>query len=339
MNKGFLAGYGLALAMAAAGAVLAADTPAGSSGYKVIGHVALTDGGWDYVNFDAKNHRVLVGRSTGVSVVDVATLAASLLPGPNVHGAIPVNDGKELLTTDGAAGGVHILDGKTGANLATIPTGRGPDSAHFDSHSGLVLVMNHSGGDIALVDVKQRKVVGTITVGGTLEEAVTDGAGKAWVNVEDKNEVVAIDIDARKVLGHYPMAGCNGPTGLTLAVAEKLLLAACGGSANMAVVKSDTGALVKLVKTGAGADGIAYDPAKHLAFVPGGRDGNLTVIQVKGQDVSAIDTVPTQRGARTLTIDPASGRLYLMTSQVGAAPAGGRAASLPGSFEVMVVGK
>ncbi len=330
---------GAALALAAAGAVLAADASAGPSGYKVIGHVALTDGGWDYVNFDSANHRVLVGRSTGVSEVDVNTLSASLLPGPNVHGAIPVNGGKELLTTDGAAGGAHILDGRTGANLATIPTGRGPDSARVDPHSGLAMVMNHAGGDIALIDVKQRKVVGAITVGGTLEEAVADGAGKAYVNLEDKNEVVALDIDGRKVLAHYPMAGCTGPTGLTMAVPEKLLFVACGGSSNMAVVKADTGALVKLIKTGAGADGIAYDPARHLIFVPGGRDGNLTVLQLKGQDVTSIDTVTTQRGARTLTIDPASGRLYLMTSQVGAAPAGGRAASIPGSFEVMVVGK
>jgi len=330
MKRSFLVS-GLVLALSTA--ALAADP----SGYKVTGHIAVADGGWDYLNFDAANHRVLVGRGNGVTVLDVNTGSASALAGPSVHGAISVNDGKEMLTTDGAAGAAHILDGRTGANLATIPTGRGPDSARLDPHSGLVMVMNHSGGDIALIDVKARRNVGTIAIGGTLEEAVADGTGKAYVNIEDKNEVVAIDIDARKVIAHYPMAGCDGPTGIAIALREKLLLVACGGA--VAVVRTDTGALVKTIRIGAGADGIAYDVARHLAFVPAGRDGNLAVLSVAGGDVTLIDTIPTARGARTITIDPSTGKLYLMAVQYAAAAAGGRAAPVAGSYEVLVVGK
>jgi len=322
------------LTLATAAGAHAADP----SGYKVIGHISASDGGFDYLTFDSTNHRVLVGRGTGVTVIDVANVSSKLLAGPNVHEGLSVNGGKEILTTDGAAGAVHILDGQTGANIATIPTGRNPDAAAIDPRSGLVMVMNHSGGDVSLIDVKARANVGTITIGGTLEAAVADGAGKAYVNVEDKNEVVAIDLNAKTVLGHYPMAGCTGPTGITMAVPEKLLLVACGGA--VAVVKSDTGVLVKTIKIGNGADGIVYDATRHLAFVPAGRDGNLSVLEVKGQEVNLIDTVPTMVGARTITIDPASGRLYLCASKVGPPPAGGgRATTLPGSYEVLVVGK
>lgn len=322
----------MTLTVGAAGA-LAAEP----SGYKILTRIPVTDGGWDYLNYDAANRRIDIGRGTGVTVVDPATNTATLLAGPNVHGAISVDGGKALLTTDGAAGAAHIIDAKTGANIATIPTGRGPDSARLDPHSGLAMVMNHSGGDIALIDVASRKSVGTIAIGGTLEEAVADGTGKAFVNVEDKNEVVAFDIDARKVIAHYPMAGCDGPTGIALAAPEKLLLVACGGA--VAVVRADTGALVKTVKIGQGADGIAYDAAHHMAFVPAGRDGNLAILSVSASDVALVDTIPTTRGARTITIDPTSGRLYLMAAQYGAAAAGGRAAVTPGSYQVLVVGK
>jgi len=322
------------LSLAAVAVAFAADP----SGYKVIGHISASDGGFDYLTFDSTNHRVLVGRSTGVTVIDVANVSAKLLAGPNVHEGLSVNGGKEILTTDGAGGSVHILDGQTGVNIATIATGRNPDAASIDPRSGLVMVMNHSGGDVALIDVKARANVGAITIGGTLEAAVADGAGKAYVNVEDKNEVVAIDLVGKKVIAHYPMAGCTSPTGIAMAIPEKLLLVACSGA--VAVLKADTGALVKTIKIGNGADGIAYDPTRHLAFAPAGRDGNLAVLQVKGQDVTLIDTVPTMVGARTITIDPASGRLYLCASRLGPPPAGGgRATTLPGSYEVLVVGK
>ena len=328
--KAHLLGFTAAVGMAAA--AMAAP----SSGYHLVGRVGGGDGGWDYVSADPANHRVLVGRGNGVLVLDLATMSTHTLAGPGIHAAISIDRGKEILTTEGAPGAAHILDGVTGANLATIPTGRGADAALVEPKTGLAAVMNHSAGTVSLIDIAARRNVATIEVGGTLEAAVADGAGKIFVNIEDKGEVVAIDVAHRKVLAHYPMAGCEGPTGIDYDGRDKLLLVACQGT--MAVLRADTGALVKTIPIGAGADGLAYDPARSLAFVPAGRDGTLSVLSTAGGNVTLIDTVATSRGARTIGLDRTSGRLYLPTGQYVPA-ANGRFSVAPGTFEVLVVGK
>jgi DNA-binding beta-propeller fold protein YncE len=140
------------------------------------------------------------------------------------------------------------------------------------------------------------------------------------------------------VLAHYPLAGCDGPTGLVYDTADKLLIAACDGST--VVVDPKTGAVVQTLATGKGADGIAFDQKQKLAFVPSGREGTLAVIAfVKGKG-AIVDTVPTQVSARTIAIDPRTGRVYLPAAKFGAATTPGRRPPMtPGSFQILVVGK
>jgi DNA-binding beta-propeller fold protein YncE len=199
------------------------------------------------------------------------------------------------------------------------------------------MVVDHAGGQITLVDVKAHKAVGSIDVGGDLEEVAVDGTGRAFVNVENKNEIAEVDIPGRKVLAHWALAGCDGPTGLAYDAAEKLLIAACDGAT--AVVDAKSGKVVQTLATGKGADGIAFDAKQKLAFVPAGRAGTLSVILVSGGKASVVDTVPTQVSARTITIDERTGRLYLPAAKFEPPPGGGRATITPGSFEVLVVGK
>jgi DNA-binding beta-propeller fold protein YncE len=326
---------GVAAVFLTAGAVQAAG-----AGYHVLDRVAGPDGGWDLVRVDPSNNRVLLAHGRTVTAIDLATKAvSSFAPGQLLHDAMPVNGGAEVLVTNGGTSTAVFYDAKTNAQVASVDTGKGPDAMTFDAKTGLVLVMNHAGGTVTLVDPKAHKALDLIEVGGALELAATDGSGKAYVNVEDKNEIAVIDVPKRTVLARWALTGCDGPTGLAYDAADKLLIAACDGATDL--VDARTGKVVQTLATGKGADGVAFDPKQKLAFVPAGRAGTLSVISVAGGGKAAIvDTVPTQISARTIAIDERTGRLYLPAAKYGPpATAGGRPTITPGSFEVLVVGK
>lgn len=312
---------------------------AGPSGYHVIDRIGGPDGGWDYASFDAGRDRVLVARSTAVNAFDLKsrTVTEAFAPAAWGHAAFPINGGTEVLITNGAKAMVTFVDAKTGSPLATLPTGLAPDDAIIDPKSGLLLVMNHVGGDITLIDPRAHKVVATIPVGGRLEAAAVDGQGRAFVNVEDRNEIAVVDIAARQVTARYPLAGCDGPTGIAYAPADRLLISSCEGLAE--VVDADSGKVVRQVRIGDGADGVAFDTRRKLAFVSAGKSGTLSIISVARGDARLVDTVPTQKGARTLTLDPATGRVFLPTAQYVAGVGGGRPTVAPGTFELLIVGR
>ena len=317
--------------------LLSAGAAQGATGYHVIDRVPGPDGFWDYIRVDAKNNRVLLTHGTSVMAVDLATKAvSSFAPGQRLHIALPVKGGAEVLVTNGGANAAEFYDLK-GTKIASVETGKGPDDAIVEPKTGLIVVADHAGGQLTLIDGKAHKAVGTIDVGGDLEEVAVDGTGKAYVNVEDKGEIAVIDVPGRKVLAHWAMEGCMGPTGLAYDAADKLLLAAC--DAAMVVVDAKTGKVVQSVATGKGADGIAFDAKQKLAFVPAGRAGTLSVISMAGGKASVVDTVPTQVSARTITLDERTGRLYLPAAKYAPATAGARPSVVPGSFEVLVVGK
>jgi len=309
------------------------------SGYHVVDRIDGPDGGWDYIRVDPTHNRVLVTHGGSVMAVDLATKAVSSFgAGSILHDAMPVNGGSEVLVTNGGTASAVFIDAKTNAVVASVETAKGPDAAAFDPRTGLALVMDHAAGQITLIDPKTHKAAGNIDVGGDLEAAVTDGTGKAFVNVENKNEVVAVDIAQRKVLAHYPLSGCDGPTGLAYDAADKILIAACDGSTD--VVDAKTGKVLQTLATGKGADGVVFDPRQKLAFVPSGREGNMAIVAfVKGK-AAIVDTVATQVGARTIALDERSGRVYLPTAKYGPVTTPGRRPPLvPGTFQILVVGK
>lgn len=313
---------------------------AAGSGYRVVDRISGPDGNWDYIRVDPANNRVLVAHGGSVVSLDIASKAVTpgLAPGAILHDALTVNGGAEVLVTNGGTAEAVFYNAKTWAEVARVKTGVGPDAAAFDAHSGLVLVMDHRGGDVTLVDPKAHAAVGSITVGGDLEAAAVDGAGRAYVNVENKNEIAVLDIAKRSVVTRYALAGCDGPTGLAYDAADKQLIAACDGST--VVVDATTGKVVATLATGKGADGVAFDPKQKLAFVPAGQAGTLSVVSIAKGKASIVDTVKTQVSARTIAVDLRDGRLYLPAAEFGPRPAtGGRPPLVPGSFKILVVGK
>ena len=316
-----------------------ASASAATPSYSLSDRLKGPDGGWDYVSFDPSLKRVFVSRAGGITVVNVSTKQVSFLtlPAGRMHESLPLPGGR-LLVTDGTANVAHIIDGSSGATIVDVPVGEKPDSATFDPATGLALVMNGRSGDVSFVDPAAGKVVGSILLGGSLEAAISDGVGRAFVNIEDQNQIAVIDTRTKSVAARYVLPGCDGPGGLAYAKDAGVLIAACANKVAKVVNAAD-GRVVATLDIGAGPDSVLYDSQRRLAFIPCGRDGVLEVIAVRGpKDVAVLEAVPTQVGARTGAVDPATGDVYLATAKYDPPPmAGGRPTVEPGTFEILVV--
>ena len=309
---------------------------------KVVSHIAAGgEGGWDYVSIDEKARKIYITRGASIMSVnaDTGKPALNVAMTNRSHQVVPINGGKELLVTNGGDATITILDASTGKTRVTTFVSAGPDAAIFEPTTGLVLVMGHKSGSVDLIEPKSGARRGAITVGGTLEYAAVDGKGKAFVNVEDKGEVVAIDVKTRTVLAHYKMADCEEPTGLAYLAPNNLLLAACGNGI-AAFVSPVTGKVVQTLKIGEGSDAVFYDDVRKLAYVPSGESGTLSVIAINGQTARIVETVETAKGVRLGMVDTKTGKVYLPSARYGPSPtAGGRPTMVPGSFEILVVAK
>ncbi len=321
---------------------------AAAPAYKIIDRIKVPDGRFDYATFDPATNRVYMSRPDFTTVIDVKTGAVSQLHSAmNGHMTLPIPgttlallpraQGQLLPVPAGADGLIRIVDLKTDTVLADLPGGKNPDGAAYDPFSKLVFVMNHVSGESTVVDPVKRAVVATIPVGGTLEFPVADGTGKVFVNIEDQNKIGVIDVKTMKTVAFYPLAGCDGPTGLAYVAEAKFLVSACGTNGVAKVISAETGKEVASLAIGRGADAVKYDAARHVVLIPCGRAGELDVISVADPaHISVVQKLPTQVGSRTGIVDPNTGRFYSMASM--AMPgAGARAEPAPGSFEVLVI--
>ena len=327
-----------AVLLGLASPVYAASPP----NYRVTERIKVPDGGFDYATFDAATNRVYMPRGSFTTIIDVKTGAVSRLAnGASNHIAIRV-PGTNLMVLTQSTGTIRIADWQSDTIVADLPGGKNPNSAVYDPVTKFVFVMNKESGDAAVVDPLAHKILDTIAISpNVLEFPVTDGAGKIFDNVETTAEIAVIDTRTRKVTGKYKMAGCERPSGLAYAPDSKLLISSCrNGLAK--VVQADTGKEVASLPIGAGPDAVIYDPVRKLAFIPCGGDGVLEVISLADPaHITLVQHVQTQQGSRTGTLDPATGKLYLMASKPDPAAApqpGGRGVPrLAGSWEVLVV--
>jgi len=324
---------GLILSAALATSALAAP----ATNYKIVDRIKVPDGGFDYATFDAATGNVLMARTDFTTVIDTKTGKVSDLKSPN-HGhiALPV-PGTPLLILTQRAGTVRIVDKTKDSVVADLLVGKNPDGATYDPLTKMVFVMNHDDGNSTVVDLAAKKSVATIHIGGELEFPVSDGAGKVFVNVADVPEIAVIDVKTKMVTGRYKLNGCMDASGLAYIAPAKLLISACANQMAK-VIQADTGKEVATLKIGANPDAVIYDAQRKLAFIPSGGAGLLEVISVADPaHVEVIQHLQTAPGTRTGTVDPTTGKLYLMSSKPDP-NAKGRGQRLAGSYEVLVVG-
>ena len=273
---------------------------------------------WDYVVFDPDSHRVYVAHGDRVTVVDgrdgavIGTVEG--MPG-GTHGiAISHATGKGY-TDDGKAGVAVEFDLQTLKVVKQIKAESDADGIVFDPPSGHIFVIDGDSGKLTVIDPKTDAVVATIDGGGGLEFGDSGNNGKFYVDGAEKNEIVRVDTVANLADAHWAMPTCVRPHGLAVDRAHHRLFATCSNKV-MVVMNADNGAVIATLPIGDGTDFATFDPEHGLAF-SSNRDGTLSVIAELSPDkFVALPAIQTQLGARTMAIDPSSGRIYLVTAEM-----------------------
>jgi YVTN family beta-propeller protein len=324
---------------------MSAATAQSHTGYHVAKkiHIGGT-GSWDYLTVDALTHRLFVSHTDRIVVIDTKTdeVVGEIPKLEGVHGMALASDLGRGFITNGTASTVSIVDMKALKVVGTIPVGKKPDAILYDPFSHRVFAYNGQSGSVSVIDAAKGTVISTVVLGGKPEFSVTDRKGHIFVNLEDRNEIVGFDASTLKIFARWPLKGGDEPTGLAIDIEHHRLFSVCHNKL-MFVVDSDKGAVLATLPIGAGVDGCAFDPGTGLAFTSNG-EGSITVIREESPSkFSLVETVVTQPGAKTITLDPETHTLYLPTAEFGPTPAATpavpspRAPVLPNTFVVLKV--
>jgi DNA-binding beta-propeller fold protein YncE len=326
---------------------LAANSYAADSGYHIIKRLKVGgEGGWDYLTVDNSARRLYISRSSHVMVIDLDfdKVVADIPDTPGVHGIAIAPELNRGFTSNGKADTATIFDLKTLKVLGVVKTGGNPDAITYEPVSKNVFTFNGRSKDATVFDAVSGKVVRTIPLGGKPEFSAIDGKGKVYVNNEDTNEVIEIDGRKARVSRRFSLKPCEEPTGMALDSGNGRVFSGCH-SKIMTVLDIKTGKLLDTVPVGDNVDGNGYDAGTGLAFSSNG-DGTLSVVrEASPGKFEVVETVTTQRGSRTMAIDPKTHYIYLPAAQFSQPKESTQSGSKPrpvmvkDTFEVLVVGK
>jgi DNA-binding beta-propeller fold protein YncE len=316
------------------------------------------DGGFDYVTADSDGRNLYVARSGPAGHIGVFNLDTLVqvgdIPGISSHGgAVDTASGHGFATSKP----VTMFDAKTFAILKKIDVEGNPDGYLNDAYNHHFYILSHSAPNITVLDDKDGSILGTIDIGGAPEQAATDGQGKIYVDIEDKAAIAVIDVNTMKMVGKYDLSSKGGGcAGLALDVKNSILFATCREKNNMIILSAADGHIVTDLPIGVGSDGATFNPATMEAFSSQG-DGTLTVVKEDSPTSFSVEqTVPTPARAKTLTLDAKTNQIYTITAEYGPTPApapnaappppgvpafmrGPRPPMIPGSFQILVIGK
>ena len=298
------------------------------------------DGKWDYPSVDSVLHRLYLSRGTHVMIVDADSgkAVADIPDTPGVHGIAIASDLGRGYISVGKSNQVKVFDLSTHQVLASIEVGSKPDAILYDEGTHQVFAFNGHSDNVSVIDAKTSSIISTIALGGDPEFAEADGSGTIFVNIEDKNELAALDARQHRIMAHWPLQGCEGPTGLALDVAHHRSFSVCA-NAKMTILDTHAGKTIATLPIGAHADAAVFDQNRQDAFSANG-DGTLTVVHEADPDHFVVaQIVKTALGARTIALDRTTHKMYLPAASF--APANGGKDEddriLPGTFVVLVV--
>ena len=342
------------LTFAAIAPAVAQDGP-----YKVLATTKVGGpGGMDYVYADSDARRLYIARSGPeghVGVFNLDTLAqVGDITKTSAHGA--TTDTK-YGTGLAASKPVTFFNAKTLAVIKTLDVQGNPDGYLTDTFNDRFYILSHAAPNVSVIDAKDGTILGTIDLGGAPEQAVTDGKGHIYIDIEDKDAIAVIDARTMKMTGKYDISSRGGGcAGLAMDVKNDILFASCRDKKNMIILSAKDGKIITDLPIGNGSDGATFNPATMEAFSSQG-DGTLTVIKENSPTSFVVEqTVKTPVRAKTLTLDAKTGKIFLIAAEYGPAPAapapvagavappagqyrGGRAPMIPDSFMIVTVGK
>ena len=328
--------------------------PAQSGPYKVLTVDKIGgDGRWDYLAADSTDRQLYVARSGdhgSLFVYNLDTLAPiGEVPTGNAHGAAIDDASHHGFATSNP---VTMFDTQTLKVIKTINTGGRPDGYLADPNTHHIYILSHVSPNVTVLDATTGDIVKAFDVGGAVEQSVLDNHGHLFIDLEDKDAIAVVDTATLKQTAKYDISKVSGGcAGLAIDAAHDVLFAACSDKKNMVILSATDGKIITTLPIGDGCDGAEFNPTTQEVFSTQG-DGTLTVIkdnvtprsEPTATDFAVEQTVTTQKGARTITLDEKTGHLITATADFGPPPAPVpgqrvRPPMLPNSFKLIVVGK
>jgi hypothetical protein len=319
--------------------------------YKVVKTAKVGGaGGFDYVVADEGGRKLYVARSgvgSRINVFNLDTLApVGEIPSVSAHGVVVSAKSNHGFASSKP---VAMFDATTLAPIKTIDVEGRPDGLFYDAFNDRVYVLSHSAPNVTVINASDGSIAGTIDLGGAPEQAATDGMGHVYVDIEDKDKIAVIDAKMMRVTARFDLAGKGGGcAGLALDVKNQILFAACREPQNMVILSARDGKVIATLPIGRGCDGAGFNPRTMEAFSSQG-DGTLTIIKESSPTSFSVEqTVQTKPGAKTMTLDTLTNRIFLIAAEYGppTTPApgdtsgrSGRGPMLPDSFSIIEVGK
>ncbi len=336
--RGLLLAAGALLAMTTVSSTFAAEGPFHIEHTWQIGG----EGGWDYIAVDPQSGLLYITRGDHVQVIDRENgkQVSDITGLHRTHGVVFATDGNGYIS-DGGGNQVAVFNRKTYKIIRTIPAGSNPDGIVYEPITRTVWAFNGRSGNVTVIDTNSDTVLTTLALPGKPEFPVADGKGNVYDNIEDKSEIVHFDAKSRKLLATWPLAPCESPSGLAIDRVHGRLFSVCDNQ-KMAVVATATGKVIATPTIGDDPDAARFSENGGYAFSSNGGSGTLTVIHEDSPEhFSAVQNLPTMKGARTLTLAPDGDKVYLVTAKFGAATGQphSRPPMVPGSFTLIVVSK
>ncbi|MHB1938330.1 MAG: YncE family protein [Acidobacteriaceae bacterium] len=304
------------------------------------------EGGWDYIAVDPESGLLYITRADHVQVIDRedGKQVADMTGFHGTHGVVFAPGGNGYIS-DGGGNQVVAFNRKTYKVIRTIPAGTNPDGILYEPVTRTVWAFNGRSNNVTVIDTSNDRVLATLALPGKPEFPVADGKGNVYDNIEDKSEIVRFDARSRKLLATWPVAPCESPSGLAIDRAHGILFSVCDNR-KMAVVSTATGKVIATPTIGDDPDAARFSEDGGYALSSNGGSGTLTVVHEDSpRHFSVVQNLPTEKGARTLTLSPDGSKVYLVTARFGPRPAATtghphpRPAMIPGSFTLIVVGR
>jgi hypothetical protein len=302
------------------------------------------EGGWDYLTVDSASHRLFVPRGTHTMVIDAESgKTLGDIPGQKTaHGvAIVAEAGRGFVIDGGGEGAIIIFDLKTYATLGKITAQPDADGIIYDPAVGRVLVVSGDRGTLMSfkpdIDPTNGRIETPINLGGKAEFLASDGNGKIYINLEDKDTVAVVDFKARKVIARWPVAPGGSPVGMSIDTKTHRLFIGCRKPQKLIIMSADTGKVLSDLPIGGGVDATKSDAGQAFASC---RDGSLAVVrETSPGKFDIVQTVKTPVGARTMGVDSSTHKIYLPTAEFEDPKPGatGRPVMKPGTFMIVVV--
>jgi YVTN family beta-propeller protein len=322
-------------------------TALGNDAYHFLSEIPIGgEGGWDILTIDSAASRLYLSHATKVVVVDLKTntMAGEIADTPGVHAFVAVPEVQRGFSSNGKESKSSVVNLTTLKTTSRINTGSNPDAIVYEPRHGEVYVLNHTGNSVTVINAKAATVSTTIQLEGTPEfAAVDEKAGRVYCNIEDKSEVAVIDTGKHEVVARWSLAPGEGPSGIALDAAHHRLFSGCHNKM-MVMLDTESGKVVGSVAIGAGVDGCAFDDATQLAFASCG-DGTTIIAREEAPDkLTVLQTLKTERGARTMALDPQTHRIYLPSAQFQPPPSPspgvspGRPSVVPNTLKLLVYG-